>query len=156
MDAPIIEPTVGRIVIFRPNGVAGIEQAAIVTAVHDPRLINLFAFPPRAHETAHTIEGVQLLQHGDRIPDGPFAEWMPYQKGQAAKAEKLELQLTAQSQGGPAELTGRLANHPVAAPAPPAPEADQAAAVETPPSAAAAPEAQPQPAEANDSQGSAA
>jgi hypothetical protein len=31
-----------------------------------------------------------LIQDGDERPDGCFAEWMPYQKGQAAKTEQLE------------------------------------------------------------------
>ena len=39
----------------------------------------------------HSFTSVTLLQDGDPIPQsGWYATWMPYQKGQAAKAEALE------------------------------------------------------------------
>lgn len=87
----MIKPTIGRIVHVYRGGVG--PYAAIVTQVWNDREINVALF---AHEaTVGTLTGVQLVQDGD-IPSGTtFAVWMPYQKGQAAKTEQLEQQLTS-------------------------------------------------------------
>ncbi len=97
----MIKPTVGRVVLFWPSIYYARQQgmafgdpaqplAALVTYVHGDRMVNL---------TVHDHNGVvwpvcsvQLLQEGDApVVGGSFyCEWMPYQKGQAAKTEELE------------------------------------------------------------------
>lgn len=83
----MISPTVGRIVLFRPAGSVPTDQphASIVAFVHDDRLINISAF--NENGSPYARQSVVLVQDGDAIPTGAYAEWMPYQKGQAAKTE---------------------------------------------------------------------
>lgn len=83
----MIEPTVGRIVWYRDRRGDVQPCAAIVTWVHSVRRINLAVF--EADGLARGEEDVWLAQEGEEIPQGPYAEWMPYQKGQAAKYEAL-------------------------------------------------------------------
>lgn len=89
-----ITPTVGRIVWFYPDEVpmqqaaAGQPLAAIVTHVHSDTMVNLAVFSPAGGTFG--VTSVDLYQgEGDRPSEtyGRFCEWMPYQKGQAAKAE---------------------------------------------------------------------
>ncbi|MGN8190294.1 DUF2829 domain-containing protein [Burkholderia sp. 22088] len=97
----MIEPTVGRIVHFRPGkSAAGLRiqcdpkqpLAAIVTYVHGPRMVNLAVLDALGRH--HALTSVRLLQGDDKgSDDEPFAEWMPFQKGQAAKTEQLEAQV---------------------------------------------------------------
>jgi hypothetical protein len=92
----IIEPTVGRIVWFRPTTAEadpnGQPLAAIVTKVLSPREVNLAVF--RGDGTAIGKSSVVLVQEGDPVAEGTeYAEWMPYQKGQAAKAEALQAKI---------------------------------------------------------------
>ena len=91
-----IEPTVGRIVLVH---VSGHEQplAALITAVHQTG-INLAAFSARGNVLP--LHSVHLVQDGETPPTGAhaWAEWMPYQKGQAAKTEKLEQQLAGSNE----------------------------------------------------------
>lgn len=94
----MIEPTVGRIVHFRPGkSAAGLRiqcdpkqpLAAIVTYVHGPRMVNLAVLDALGRH--HALTSVRLRQDDDKgSDDEPFAEWMPFQKGQAAKTEQLE------------------------------------------------------------------
>lgn len=95
----MIEPTVGRIVHFTPAtslSVAKYDQplAAIITYVWNPRMVNLTAFD--AAGVPFSATSVTLLQDGDE-PHlyGHYAQWMPYQKGQAAKTESVESRLAA-------------------------------------------------------------
>lgn len=95
----MIKPTVGRIVWFRSVSglpVDGDEPlAGIITGVIDDNHVNLCVFDFSG--TPHPKHNVFLYQDE---PEGPpceeFAVWMPYQKGQAAKAEELEKQLGEQ------------------------------------------------------------
>lgn len=112
----MIKPTVGRVVLYYPGGDhrdrygAG-PLAAIVAFVHTDRLINVGALNPDGRNFG--VQNVPLLQGDDAAPEGGgYCAWMDYQKGQAAKAEKLEQQLAG--------------NTPTPAPAP-APEAAPAA-----------------------------
>lgn len=96
----MIEPTVGRIVHFTPStatsGVPKYDQplAAIVTYVWGPRMVNLTAFD--ANGGTFSATSVTLLQDGDEPnPYGHYAQWMPYQKGQAAKTESVDSRLAA-------------------------------------------------------------
>lgn len=98
----MIKPTPGRIVWFRPgeyeldsldmstimSGFTRQPLTALIAAVHDDRLINLSVFDADGNQ--FSVRNVQLLQgDGQDVPsDGKhgYAEWMPYQHGQAAKA----------------------------------------------------------------------
>ena len=88
-DVKVISPTVGRVVWFH-EGAAGMfpgsddTRAAIVAHVWNDRMVNLAVFD--ANGNTHSRTSVPLLQPGDAIPtSGFYAEWMPYQIGQAAK-----------------------------------------------------------------------
>lgn len=99
----MIPPTVGRVVHFRemrPDVFAGSEGtcAAIVTWVWSDRVVNLAVFD--AEGNTHSRTSVQLVQDGDEIPATAHCEWMPYQHGQAAKAEALQKQLAQLAAAG--------------------------------------------------------
>lgn len=87
----IISPTPGRIVWFNPtphDGIAtlnGHPLAAVVSGVHNDRLVNLAVFD--AYGNAQQRSNVHLVQPGDAVPDFAHATWMPYQVGQAAKTQ---------------------------------------------------------------------
>lgn len=91
----MIVPTVGRIVWYRAKLLDNShpkespEQAAIVVRVHSDRMVNLVVFGHGGD--IMPVTSVHLVQDGDDLPfDRSYAEWMPFQKGQAAKAEALE------------------------------------------------------------------
>jgi hypothetical protein len=114
----MIKPTVGRVVWFYPpvddgRDPNGQPLAAMIAKVIDDRHINIGAL--FGDGTPFAVQDVVLVQEGDQVdPDQAHACWMPYQVGQAAKAEKLELQLagSGESKDQPtgAELTKRLTN----------------------------------------------
>lgn len=90
----MIKPTVGRVVWFRPRAEisgfthhgSGSKQpcAAMIVHVWNDHCINLVAFDSNGASLGFT--NVPLLQDDDTPPAvGYFAEWMPFQKGQAAK-----------------------------------------------------------------------
>lgn len=81
----MIKPTVGRVVwMRRPDYSGDVSQpeAAIVTYVHNDRMINVAGWNHAGSPFSHT--SVPLLQDNDSAPRGNHAEWMPFQKGQAA------------------------------------------------------------------------
>jgi hypothetical protein len=95
-EGMIIKPTVGRIVWFYPDeSFKGLNPqynyldktqplAAIVTYVWDDRCINLTVFDQASVPFART--SIILRQEDDPKPEGySYAEWMPYQVGQAKK-----------------------------------------------------------------------
>jgi hypothetical protein len=95
----MIKPTVGRIVWFTPSTAPQPASfvhhdqdrplAAMVVHVWGDRMVNLVVFD--SNGTPHGVTSVNLLQDDDRKPErGYFCAWMPYQQGQAAKAEALE------------------------------------------------------------------
>ncbi len=99
----MIKPTVGRVVHYR-TGNADIDGAmvrngdqplaAIITCVWSDSCVNLVVFD--ANGRRHERTSVLLLQEGNPQPGGGhYCEWMPYQKGQAAKTEELEKELQA-------------------------------------------------------------
>jgi hypothetical protein len=99
MTQTIIKPTVGRIVWFHPSALIGESGfaapypgeplAAIVAKVWSDTCVNLTVFD--ANGVAHSRTYVLLLQDGNPTPEGGyFCEWMPYQKGQAAKVDALQ------------------------------------------------------------------
>jgi hypothetical protein len=94
----MIKPTVGRVVWYRPAVPQAQPNAAIVVYVHDDRHVNLTVFSRDGGTFG--MSDVYLLQddllddHIDAIKHGGnYCEWMPYQKGQAAKTEQLEQRL---------------------------------------------------------------
>lgn len=96
----MIAPTVGRVVWFRPSVHDEDMQIydprqpcnAQIVFVWNDRLVNLAVHDHTGKAFERT--SVPLLQDDDHKPEaGYFACWMPYQKGQAAKAEALEQKL---------------------------------------------------------------
>lgn len=89
----MIQPSTGRIVLYRHDGLANPEpHAAIVIAVQDDRSVNLACFSPDG--TYYHRLAAPLLQDDDAAPaEGGYAEWMPFQKGQAVKTEAAESDL---------------------------------------------------------------
>jgi hypothetical protein len=95
----MIKPTVGRVVWYWPSSTADRELcsggdqplAALVTHVWSDSCINIAGFD--ANGVSFNRTSVLLVQDGNPKPDAQYAEWMPYQKGQAAKTEQLETQL---------------------------------------------------------------
>lgn len=98
----MIEPTNGRIVWYTPynseiEGNFGmavqrakdgkiIPLAAQVCAVWGPRMVNLLVTDMNGK--TYPVTSRTLLQDDDVGPEfGGYAQWMPYQKGQAAKHE---------------------------------------------------------------------
>lgn len=86
----MIQPTIGRKVWYWPGyGNAKQPMDATVCYVHDDHTVNLLAV---THEGVPLGKlRVPLVQDGEPKPEvGPYCEWMPYQKGQAAKTEEAE------------------------------------------------------------------
>src|SRR4029079_5869109 len=90
----MIKPTVGRVVWFTPSSPLNMPPSfrtlgdqpcsASVAYVWNDRLVNLTVSAPYGN-TFNMTSG-PLLQDDDEKPAGGyFAEWMPYQVGQAAK-----------------------------------------------------------------------
>jgi len=90
----MIEPTVGRVVWIRGRtNKSDQPEAALVTYVWNSRLVNVGGFDKNGDPFKVTS---LYLDQGDRPrPEvcQVWAEWMPYQKGQAAKTEALEKQI---------------------------------------------------------------
>lgn len=86
----MIKPSIGRIVWYQPHDDEDMVRhdqphAAIVVSVLDDEHVNLAMFD--ANGVARTRGGVFLFGgEGDR-PKAPFAEWMPFQLGQAKAQE---------------------------------------------------------------------
>ena len=104
----MIKPTVGRVVLLTISVGYAIKNhlacsdlsqplAAQIAYVHNDRMVNLTAWDHNGKQFG--ITSVQLLQDDDVAPvltgSSFYCEWMPYQKGQAAKAEELESKLKA-------------------------------------------------------------
>ncbi|MGC8384997.1 hypothetical protein ACP3P8_23205 [Pseudomonas aeruginosa] len=90
----MIKPTVGRVLWFWPSPedrcarIEGQPLAAIVAHAWSDTCVNLAYFDANGvhrHKTS-----VLLVQEGAQRPAAGFAEWMPYQKGQAAKTEAVQ------------------------------------------------------------------
>ena len=113
----MIYPTVGRLLHYYPgendSGLVSsvIPQpplAAIVTFVHTERVVNLAVFTSQGGFASRC--SVTLLQDDD-IPlmGDSYAQWMPYQVGQAAKTEALAAELRNQPAGKMVEALGSVA-----------------------------------------------
>lgn len=97
----MIEPTVGRIVHYFLANVHDKPHAALLVGVNSERNINLAVFnDDGSHFRAVSVP---LLQDQDTPPeDAPYAAWMVYQKGQAAKTEALQAATLPASAPAPA------------------------------------------------------
>ena len=87
----MIKPTVGRVVWFRHPQMLPYHQpyAALVTFVHSDEYVNLIVFDPNGKPFG--ADSIQLLQEGQEKPEKKnYAEWMPYQIGQAKKHEEVK------------------------------------------------------------------
>lgn len=86
----MIEPTIGRVVLFRPKDPdydASKRYAALVANVNDDGTVNLMT--ANEYGVPNSEQNITLVQ-GDDSPECGQCEWMAYQKGQAAKTEALE------------------------------------------------------------------
>lgn len=83
----MIRPSIGRVVwLRRPGNASGQPEAALITFVHSDSMINVGGFDANGSPIA--ASSVLLVQGDMPLPPGvgyTYAEWMPYQKGQAAK-----------------------------------------------------------------------
>ena len=100
----VITPTIGRKVWFRPNGTGSLHPSnlggfvptplsiidndqpldATVVYVWGDRMVNLAVIDHYGNSFIAT--SVTMLQPGEAAPSaGYYAEWMPYQQGQARK-----------------------------------------------------------------------
>lgn len=95
MEPIVIKPEPGRHVhLFFAEGKyefghafhAGRPHAAIITAVHGDRMVNVAAFDANGKQAAFC--SVALRQPGDGTPIGSvWAEWMPYTVESAVKKQ---------------------------------------------------------------------
>lgn len=95
----MIKPTVGRMLHFIPTadymasrhlafGDPSQPLAAVIAYVHSDAMVNLTVWDQNGLQ--FSVCSVPLVQ-GDTLAGGSFyAQWMPFQKGQAAKAEELQ------------------------------------------------------------------
>lgn len=92
----MIKPTVGRVVWFTPPEQSFLPEgfvyfgsqpcAALVSYVWSSRMVNLLVSDHNGKQYAFT--SVTLVQDDDPKPThGRYAEWMPFQKGQAKAQE---------------------------------------------------------------------
>lgn len=101
MNSPVIKPTIGRRVWYWPSAHdrgelmyppdSTIRQSdqtqpcdAGIVYVHSDRMVNLTVADHNG--VMHQRTSVILRQPGEKEPLGAYAEWMPYQMGQAKQA----------------------------------------------------------------------
>lgn len=84
----MIKPTIGRVVLVY-GGESSQPEPALVCYVHNNRRINVGGFNKYGQPFSYI--NMQLLQDDDtpQVASLPYAEWMPYQKEQAAKAQPV-------------------------------------------------------------------
>lgn len=85
----MIKPTIGRVVLFH-NNTSDQPLPGLICYVHSDRQINVGGHSKEGHPIAAI--NVQLLQDNDKAPENGahYAEWMPYQKDAAAKADAVK------------------------------------------------------------------
>ena len=98
----MIKPTVGRVMWYRPSAGDMLHMrqnseqpfAAHVAYVWNDHMVNLLVIDHVGR--THPVANVPIIQDGSPHTGRlPCAEWMPYQKGQAAKLGALEATLKA-------------------------------------------------------------
>lgn len=105
-----IMPTVGRVVWYRPTRGA-YEQAAIVTGVvNGGKGVDLLVMAPGKYSLP--FRNVPLVQDGEEPPiSHHYCEWMPYQKGQAAKQDAAKAEGQAKAWERECEALGLVVHH---------------------------------------------
>lgn len=98
----MIKPTIGRVVwVHRPQSIDQTQpEVGFITFVHQDDLINVAGFNANGEVFCHTSIYLHNPPEGGDHARPEWArnywtEWMPYQKGQAAKTEALEKQIGA-------------------------------------------------------------
>lgn len=89
----MITPTVGRVVWVknRPGAInTNQPEAALVTYVWSDTMVNVGGFDANGVPFAYTSMPLWQDEAAVGGQGAPHAEWMPFQKGQAAKTEALE------------------------------------------------------------------
>lgn len=117
-----IAPTVGRVIHYYPtaddNGALpppGQPLAGIVASVWNDRCINITYFD--ANGNAWSKTSVPLVQDDDVTrPGAGYCAWMPYQKGQAAKTEELQMKYDARGAADSALVSYHAGQGSLAAP----------------------------------------
>lgn len=90
----MIKPTIGRVVWYHPSPADAVAKnpgdihPALVTKVWSDSSINLAIFDSNGVPYPRT--SVLLVQDGEPSPASGYAEWMPYQIGQAARTAQAE------------------------------------------------------------------
>ncbi len=99
----MIKPTVGRVVWYHPHNVNNaavamhgdserqVTHAAQIVHVWSDTMVNLVVFD--SNGVPYSVTSALLLQDDNPCPAEGYAEWMPYQLGQAAKTEQAEVKL---------------------------------------------------------------
>ena len=96
----MIKPTIGRVVwVQNRYGSTDTSQPepALISYVWSDTMINVGGFDHNGMPFNST--SLRLRQDDEDAPQGAYAEWMPYQKGQAAKTETLEIAAAARAAG---------------------------------------------------------
>jgi hypothetical protein len=103
----MIKPSIGRVMWYRPGEYLGDmvqhdrsqPMMAHVCYVWGDHMVNLMVIDHDANQ--HKRTSVPIIQEGSpwNIGPSPYAEWMPFQKGQAAKTEAAELGAAARAAG---------------------------------------------------------
>jgi hypothetical protein len=129
MNAQIIKPTVGRVVLLhvaagasfyfvpypgRPPVIDTAQPcAATIAHVHSDRLVNVAAVD--ANGVPFSMTSVTLVQPGDDKPQvGSYCEWMPFQVTMASKVEEMRA-----AAAKAAEMNNSVRSTPVAEVPPP-------------------------------------
>jgi hypothetical protein len=80
----MITPTIGRVVWYHPAEPHDQPHPALVCHVWSDTCVNLAIFDANGNQ--YSMTSVLLVQDDNPVPSGGnYAEWMPYQKQQAAK-----------------------------------------------------------------------
>lgn len=86
----MIKPTIGRVVWYHPEPNMEQPNAALVSHVWSDTCVNLSCFD--ANGSHYIATSVPLVQDEDsQRPRLNYCEWMPYQKGQAAKQDEVSI-----------------------------------------------------------------
>lgn len=101
----MIKPSIGRVVWYWPHGVKAMSQphSAQIAYVHTDFCVNLGYLDENG--VARNATSVRLVQEGEPKPEFGYAEWMPYQRGQAAKNDALDEKIAALKDAAAAEPT---------------------------------------------------
>ena len=98
----MIKPTVGRVVYYKPRAVLDVAMVqthdeqplrADIIAVSSDTSVNLDVIDAAGNHFAMYDVFFAHNTTDETTPDGGYAYWMPYQKGQAAKTEAAEAAL---------------------------------------------------------------